>query len=97
MIFKIYFFVLKFSVNSIKRLKMTKIAYPLLREFGIDYKFKFHIVQWHDRLYVLIGSHDFQKLKAKIDYNNQNLAISNKQIPFFIELNPQNLQLLGKI
>jgi hypothetical protein len=47
-------------------------------------------LQWHERFDALLSSHDFQKLNAKINYENQCLEINNVKIPFFIELNPLN-------
>ncbi|KAL3285464.1 hypothetical protein HHI36_024352 [Cryptolaemus montrouzieri] len=62
----------------------------MLKEYGINHKINFHIVNWHDRFDALIGSHDLQILGAKINYENNTLAIGKIVIPFFIELNPQN-------
>ncbi|KAK9693752.1 hypothetical protein QE152_g33988 [Popillia japonica] len=68
------------------------ISYPILSEYGISDNINFHVLKWHDRFDALLGSHDFQQLGAKIDYQNRTLEINNKRIPFFIELNPQNFE-----
>lgn len=92
--FKQYLFRQKFSVKSLDKTFTDdkNIAYPLLSEYGIDYEFKFNVVPWHERFDALIGSYDFQRLKAIIDYENLVLHIGNREIPFFIELNPANFE-----
>lgn len=84
----------KFSVKSLGKTFTDdkNVAYPLLSEYGINYEFKFNVVPWHERFDALIGSYDFQRLKAKIDYENLVLHIGNREIPFFIELNPANFE-----
>lgn len=89
-----YLFKKKFSIKSIDHIATNdeNISYPILSEYGIGTNINFHILKWHDRFDALIGSHDFQRLNAKIDYRNRVLEINNKKIPFFIELNPQDFE-----
>ncbi|KAL3277809.1 hypothetical protein HHI36_013151 [Cryptolaemus montrouzieri] len=85
-------FLQNFTIKSLsKRFSDDlNIAYPMLKEYGINHKINFHIVNGHDRFDALIGNHDLQILGAKINYENNTLAIGKIVIPFFIELNPQN-------
>jgi hypothetical protein len=90
--FKDYFFKKPFVINSLNNTVRNdqNISYPLLQEYGIKERISFHVLQWHERFDALLSSHDFQKLNAKINYENQCLEINNVKIPFFIELNPLN-------
>lgn len=82
--FKNYFFQRYFTVKSLNQTVRDKnIRYPLLKEFGIKSPIEFHVLPWHDRFDALIGSHDFQRLGANIDYRNQTLRIGNCNIPFY--------------
>lgn len=92
--FKHYFFTKRFSIKSLDHISSNdkNISYPILSEYGISDNINFHVLKWHDRFDALLGSHDFQQLGAKIDYQNRTLEINNKRIPFFIELNPQNFE-----
>lgn len=92
--FKRNLFQQAFSVKSLNRTISNdkNVSYPILNEYGINHKFKFHVLPWHERFDALIGSHDFQQMGAKIDYKNQTLEIGNLKIPFFIELNPHDFK-----
>lgn len=69
--FKDKFFCEKFSVKSLTQtIRDDKnINYPILKDFGIENSIKFHVLKWHDRFDALLGSHDLQRLGAKIDYS----------------------------
>lgn len=90
--FKNHLFKEPFTVKSLTRTISDdrNVEFPILQEFGIKYPVQFHVVKWHDRFDALLGSHDLQKLNAKIDYSNNTLQIGDHNIPFFIELNPKN-------
>lgn len=87
--FKDFFFKRKFTVKSLGNTitNNENISYPLLKEYDIDHNIQFQVIQWHDRFDALIGSYDFKKLGAKIDYKNNILEIGKIKIPFFIDLN----------
>lgn len=92
--FKKYIFSKPFTVKSLNQTisDNVNISYPILEEFGITEKIKFHVLKWHDNFDALLSSDDFKRLKAKIDYNNQVLEISNVKIPFFLEINKNNFE-----
>lgn len=78
-----------FSVKSINKVisNDVNIEYPILKEFGVNCPFRFHVIDWHNRYDALIGSDDFRKLGAKIDYQTEILELDNKKIPFHLEFN----------
>lgn len=92
--FQNYFFRKPFSVKSLNQTISDdkNISYPILKEYGINNDINFHVLKWHDRFDALLGSEDFRKLGAKIDYNNLALEIGNNSIPFSFELNPNNFK-----
>ena len=89
-LFSEYIYKSKFSVKSIKTTYNGNFSckFPILKEFGILHTFDMFIVPWHERFDALIGSQDFEKLKALIDYENHILKINNVKIPFYFEINP---------
>lgn len=90
--FKNFIFEKHFSVKGFNKIESNNenVSYPILSEFGIHKKFNFHVIKWHDKFDALIGSEDFEKLGAKINYETYVLEIKDLKIPFFMELNSKN-------
>lgn len=92
--FQNYLFQKPFSIKSLNKTTTDdkNVSYPILREYGINSEINFHIVQWHDKFDALLGSSDFLKLKANINYEDQTIKLNTHKIPFFLELNNKNFK-----
>ncbi|KAL3268990.1 hypothetical protein HHI36_008075, partial [Cryptolaemus montrouzieri] len=80
----------------------NNLKVPLLHEIGIFDDIHFHVVKWHKNFDALLGTHDLQKLCAKIDYQRNILEINNFEIPFFLEfadfkIEPQRVRINSSI
>lgn len=70
------------SVHS-ETLGDDNVRFPIFSEHDIDLPIKFRVMEWHKYFDALIGSADFKKLGAKIDYATEQVTLAGKTIPFF--------------
>ncbi|KAF2897285.1 hypothetical protein ILUMI_08889 [Ignelater luminosus] len=64
---------------------------PLLEELGIFSNIHMRVIDWHLNFDALIGTEDFRRLGAKIDYATNTLEISGVSIPFFLEYSSRQI------
>lgn len=72
-----------FCVQSVhaKTIGKDNVKFPIFSEYGINHPVKFRVMQWHNYFDALVGTSDFLKLGATIDYGNNIITIGNQDIP----------------
>ncbi len=83
--FSEYLFKENFCIQSIhaKTIGTDNVRYQIFSEYGLDSPINFRVIQWHNYFDALIGSSDFARLKAKIDYHTNTITLGDKKIPFY--------------
>ncbi len=74
--FSEYLFKENFCIQSIhaKTIGTDNVRYQIFSEYGLDSPINFRVIQWHNYFDALIGSSDFARLKAKIDYHTNTIT-----------------------
>lgn len=73
------------------------VSIPILEEFGINNFINLHVIPWHTKFDALIGSHDFRKFKAKIDYSDNTLELNSIKIPFYLEFVDKEIYFISRV
>lgn len=89
-----YFYKKPFVVRGLFRQIQAddNICIPLFEELGISNKLHMHVIDWHPSFDALIGSDDFSKLSANIDYKSNTIQINDVKIPFFFEFTSKQIE-----
>lgn len=78
-----YKFLEPFCIQSVhaKTIGNDNVRFPIFSEYNIHHPVKFRVMQWHKYFDALIGTADFLKLGATIDYGRNVITIGNKEMP----------------
>lgn len=80
-IFEEYFRIQSLHAESVGS---ENVIFPIFSEYGISTSVKFRVMQWHNYFDALIGTTDFIKLGATINYNENTISLREKVLPFHI-------------
>lgn len=82
--FSEYIFKEPFRIQSVhaETIGDDNVHYPIFTEHNINTPVNFRVMKWHKYFDALIGTADFAKLGAKIDYGTNQVTLAGKVIPF---------------
>ena len=85
-LFSDYLFNEPFCVQSVHATTIgnDNVQFPIFSEYQINSTVNFRVMQWHKYFDALIGTADFIKLGAKIDYDKNVVTLKNQDIPFYL-------------